>query len=152
MQAAREALDRALRIDPDNGRCWALMGSLEQDIGNLPQAEYCFKRGTSAAGVCHATLGAAMPAHAHIHGLLSAICILTVLDNAHVNGHLCVIRPDYLTLHVSVISSIRSSLTQDIQTRVDSRHCAYRHVSWRDNMQGYSQQTEFETCVHCEIT
>ena len=55
VQAAREALDRALRLDPENGRCWALMGSLEQDIGNLPQAEYCFKRGTSAGGVSHAT-------------------------------------------------------------------------------------------------
>ena len=49
-QAAREALDRVLQPDPDNGRCWALLGALEQDSGNLAEAERCFRQGTEAPG------------------------------------------------------------------------------------------------------
>ena len=55
-QAARETLKRVFALTPDNGWSWSLMGTLEQEVGNLALAEECFKRGTSSAGAPRDTL------------------------------------------------------------------------------------------------
>ena len=49
-QAARETLRRVQGKNLDNGQYWALMGSLEQEVGNLALAEECFKRGSASGG------------------------------------------------------------------------------------------------------